>query len=94
MPNLSHTHVINTTGSTGWVDLPNHAHSLDFGIFQSSAIATVTVKKGSTVIGTIQTNNSGDFKDISVVDGDQINITSDNLARVKVFIFVEYILKI
>ncbi|KYC55725.1 MAG: hypothetical protein APG09_01572 [Candidatus Methanofastidiosum methylothiophilum] len=94
MPNLSHTHVINTTGSTGWVDLPNHAHNLDFGIFQSSAIATVTVKKGSTVIGTIQTNNSGDFKDISVVDGDQINITSDNLARVKVFIFVEYMLKI
>jgi hypothetical protein len=75
------------------VSIPSHTHGLSYGIYESSATATVTIKKGSTTIGTVTTGNKGNFSNVSVSDGDIISITANNLARVQVYIFVEYYLR-
>jgi hypothetical protein len=86
LSNLQHTHDVT-------ISIPAHSHNLQYGIYESTATATVTIKKGTTTIGTVTTGNKGDFANIAVNDGDVISITADNLARVQVYIFVEYYLK-
>lgn len=82
---FQHTHDVN-------INIAGHNHALVFGIYEDTATATITVSKGATTIGTVTTGNKGDWENIAVSDGDVISITSDNLARVQVFIFVEYML--
>jgi hypothetical protein len=104
----SHTHSIDAADIAGshyhnidryWlrhshaVDIPSHSHGLSYGIYESTATATITIKKGATTIGTVTTGNKGDFANIAVNDGDVISLTANNLARVQVYIFVEYYLR-
>ncbi len=86
LSDLQHTHDVT-------ISIPAHSHNLQYGIYESTVTATVTIKKGTTTIGTVTTGNKGDFANIAVNDGDVISITANNLARVQVYIFVEYYLK-
>jgi len=81
---LSHNHAIN---------IPDHTHDLVYGIYESSDTATITIKKGTDVLGTVTTGNSIDINNEAINDGDIINITSSGLARVQVYIFVEFYLR-
>ncbi|OOC42196.1 hypothetical protein [Thermosipho sp. 1074] len=76
---LSHSHTIQP-----------HNHGLNYGIYESTVTATVTISKGTTTLGTVATGNKADITNVSVTDGDTISITADNLARVQIYIFVEY----
>jgi uncharacterized protein YndB with AHSA1/START domain len=93
---LSHTHGVTVDSASGTVDLPSHTHSLDFGIFEHQNTATITIKKddGTTItnLGTTTTGATFEKNDVAVGDGNIIKITSDNLARVQVYIFIEYYL--
>jgi len=71
----------------------SHGHSLIYGIYESSDTATITVKKGTNTLGSVTTGNSIDINNEAVNDGDVINITSSGLARVQVYIFVEFYLR-
>lgn len=69
-----------------------HTHTIQFGIYEATNSATITVKQNTTTIGTVSTGNKGDWQDIDISDGDVIELLSDDLARVSVFVFVEYLM--
>lgn len=93
---LSHTHGVTIDSASGSVNLPDHTHQLNFGIFENQNTATVTIKKddGTTTetLGTTTTGSVFDENDISIENGSLIKIEADNLVRVQVYIFVEYYL--
>lgn len=80
----SHTHNVD-------IDLPSHTHPIDFGIYESANTATITVSKG-TSSWAVTTGNKLDVSNIAISDGETINISANNLARVQAYIFVEYFL--
>lgn len=81
------------------VSIDSHTHNLNYGIYESSDTATVTIEHYDTSANTTTqlfqatTGNKGEYSNLSVEDGDIIKISSTGLARVVVFIFVEYTLK-
>jgi len=97
LSDLKHSHDFSIDAT---VDI-SHKHSLDYGIYESPVIAQVTIKHTdnsdpqnpiTTTKGTVTTDDMIDINNVPVSDGDVITISADNLARVQVFIFVEYML--
>jgi hypothetical protein len=88
-----HTHTISIANHTHSVNIgiPDHTHPINFGIYESTNTATITVSKG-TSSWTVTTDNKLDVSNIDISDGEIINISADNLARVQAYIFVEYFL--
>jgi hypothetical protein len=87
----SHNHEITLDGHTHSVTIPPHTHPIDFGIYESANTATITVSKG-TSSWAVTTGNKLDVSNIAISDGETINISANNLARVQAYIFVEYFL--
>jgi hypothetical protein len=96
-PAISHTHDVGVssynTSHSHSVSIPGHSHSLRYGIYESTATATVTVKLNDNSLGSVSTGNTLDLANISIADGDTITFSSSNLARVVAFIYVEYIMQ-
>ncbi|AJW77005.1 hypothetical protein [Marinitoga sp. 1155] len=92
---FNHTHDVSISdlNHTHSVSIPSHTHSLTYGIYESTATATITIKKGTTTLGTVATDNEITITNQTVSNGDKIEISADNLTRVQVYIFVEYLLQ-
>jgi len=92
-PNHTHSVSIYISSHTHNVDIniPSHTHPIDFGIYESTNTATITITKG-TNNWNVATGNSIDLSNIAVNNGETITLSADNLARVQVYIFVEYFL--
>ncbi len=84
---MDHTHTISHTHTT-----PNHTHPLSFGIHEGTAPTSVTVKVGTTTIGTYyadQTNIDISSGYLNIGTWNDITITPNRLGRIDATVFIQ-----